>query len=254
MTPTEVRVAWDRTVCPVYEKNERHRSYKTEDDGKRHLVWLFKKSGPDLFNKALDEFFDAGVNCLQPKLPELLKTPEPLKDVFGNPLPNPYTTGDIEGQTILVQHDLKLASFYKSLAESPWRTWKAWRDENAQIGEIRRFRYNSEVHAVNPCANPKATKTELAKFEREHPDWMVKRCRWESQPITFPFKDTKNFNLTIYGKIGRNPIIGPLFAEMEQLETRYVTKAKMDAQRQLADAEAQLKKLHTGFATIGAVT
>ncbi|HZS19171.1 MAG TPA: hypothetical protein VFA51_14680 [Candidatus Udaeobacter sp.] len=261
MTTPEIKIGWDRNTRPQYEKHDRNRKYVAvnDDDAQRHLTSLLKScrkaatdGGGDLFAKALDQFFDCGVNCLQPPLPELPKAPEPIKDVFGNPLPNPHVTGDLQGQTILMQHSPTLASFYKNLAESPWQAWKAWEDEKARIEQIRRFTYNSEIHAVNPYADPKASKTQLAKFEKEHPDWMTERCKAEAQPIAFPFRNTKNFNLTIAGKIARNPIIGPLFAEMQQLETDYVEQAKRDAQREIEEARAKLEKMQRGFGMIGA--
>ena len=68
----------------------------------------------------------------QPKPPNELKAPEAWRDPWDNPLPNPYVTDDLKGQTLLTQRDPEFAKWLKKYAESPYEAACEWQDQQAQ--------------------------------------------------------------------------------------------------------------------------
>jgi hypothetical protein len=124
MTDAGISNIWKQQGFPAYVKMERNRLYALTDDARRHLVFLWracKELEPEnivkTFEWALERLSDAGVNCLQPPAPSELKAPEPWRDLWGNPLPNPWATKDLRSQSLLAQRDPALAEWLKKFAE-----------------------------------------------------------------------------------------------------------------------------------------
>jgi hypothetical protein len=107
---------WTHKVLPFYRDMERHRLYATTPDSKRFMAWLWRacaelepENPAKLFKWSLETLADeCAVNVLQPLPPNELKPPEPWRDLWGKPLPNPWMTKDLKSQSLLTQRDRRL--------------------------------------------------------------------------------------------------------------------------------------------------
>ena len=97
--------------------------------------------------------------------PSELKAPEAWKDPWGNPLPNPFATGDLQGQSLLTQRDPMLAEWLKKFAASPYAAASEWADKQAAVLKQKTLVYDSDTHAMNPYVN-NANETDKALFHR----------------------------------------------------------------------------------------
>lgn len=236
-----------------YAKHERARPYAMTRDAQRFLVWLWlgverlvePSESDTLFKWALEQFADAGINCLSPKPPSELKAPDAWRDPWGNPLPNPFATKDLKGQTLLTQRDPILAEWFKKFAESPYAAASEWADKQAQVLKKKALVYDADTHAVNPYVNG-ANETELGRFVRNADQATVERCKWEAKEVTFP--TGKNSNLTIQGQIAKNPRLNALWNSMQEAERTHIASAKAALQQQRIEAEARLKELQAADA------
>src|SRR5262245_32375180 len=109
LTPEQrINNIWTHKVLPFYRDMERNRLYASTPDSKRFMAWLWRscaelepENPAKLFKWALETLADeCGINVLQPPPPNELKAPEPWRDLWGNPLPNPWTTKDLESQSL----------------------------------------------------------------------------------------------------------------------------------------------------------
>ena len=252
ITQSGVDSMWKTHVAARYAKLKRARPYAATPDAKRFFVWLWtscERLAPDepgkLFESALVEFADkAGVNVLQPPPPSEVKPPEMWKDLWGNPLPNPFdkTSPDLKGQTLLTQRDPMLAEWLKAFAESPYTAATSWADKQAALLKQQAISYDADVHTtVNPYVKG-ANETEKAQFEKTAPPEVIERCKWEARPIEFPGAG-KNFNLTAQSKIATLPRLSALWDSMVEQEREYVASEKVTLQRQRSEAEQKLKAL-----------
>jgi hypothetical protein len=252
MTKEEIDNVWRQYVLPIYNRMERARLYAVNDDAKRHLVFLWRAcrdadadNAGELFQWALTKLADeCGTNVLQPLPPNELKPPEPERDMWGNPLPNPFVGSkpDLKGQTILMQRNPKLGELYKKAAESPWGAWADWCDGQAANLKLRAMKYDSDSHAGNVFANG-ASETEKAQFVKNADAATVERCKAEAVPVTFP--TGKGFNLTSQSQISRIPKLSALFNGMMEREREWRDGAKAKARADIESAQRSLKELET---------
>jgi hypothetical protein len=70
----------------------------------------------ELLNWSLERFTECGVNLLQSPPPAELKAPDMWRDLWGNPLPNPFQNNDLAGQTLVTRRDPILAKWLKKFA------------------------------------------------------------------------------------------------------------------------------------------
>jgi len=89
MTNENVNSAWLSQVRELYEKNPRHRSYALTPDSQRalaQLYWACLDASEDavtaqrMFEWAVEQFADAGVNVLRPRPQDELKPSEMWRD------------------------------------------------------------------------------------------------------------------------------------------------------------------------------
>jgi len=249
MTDDQISNVWRQYVLPVYVKNPRNRNYAVTPESRRQLVALYRAcrdssdstdQAQDLFAWAMNQFAEAGVNVLQPLPRDELHPPEMERDIFGNPLPNPFVTNDLQGQSILQTRNPRLATLCKQIAESPWKAWADWQDRCTANLKKRGFKYDADTHKTNFYVTGFTNETERGRFEREHTD-VVEQLKAEAHPVGFPVG--KEFNLTLQSKIARTPKLAALFDGMRRHEQQVITEARMAAQEQRAKAEAELKKL-----------
>lgn len=146
-------------------------------------------------------------------MPNELKAPEAWRDPWGNPLPNPLATGDLQGQTLLMKRDAALGEWLKKFAESPYAAACEWRDKEAAILKQKALSYDADTHRVNVFANG-ANETDKATFVKNAPPEVVERCKWEATPVAFP--TAKNFNLTAQSKIATVPRLSALWTAMTE--------------------------------------
>jgi hypothetical protein len=135
MDNTDTTALWKNLVSPQYQDHPRSHDYALTPEAQRQLVALYracqdtdKEHASELFKWALQALADLGVNVLQPRPPAELKPPSNWTDLWGNPLPNPFTSGDVKGQTILTQRDPELAKWLKKFAENPIVATAEWQD------------------------------------------------------------------------------------------------------------------------------
>jgi hypothetical protein len=248
ITNEGVNNMWRTHVSQRYAKLERARPYAQTRDSQRFLVWLWmacEKVAPDnpaeLFQSSLEQFADkAGVNVLQPAPPNELKPPEMWKDLWGNPLPNPFATKDLKGQTLLTQRDPQLAEWLKAFAESPYAAATSWADKQAAVLKQKALTYDADTHKMNIYVNG-ANETDKAQFVKNAPPEVAERCKWEAKPVTFP--QAKDFDLTQQSKIASVPRLSALWNAMTEQEREYVTAEKAALQQQQSEAAARLKAL-----------
>jgi hypothetical protein len=247
MTQQGIDSIWKTHLAGRYAKTKRSRPYALSNDAKRWITWLWlacERVQPDnpgeLFESSLAQFADAGVNVLQPAPPADIKPPEMWKDIWGNPLPNPFATKDLKGQTLLAQRDPQLAKWLKAFAESPYTAATSWSDEQATLLKRKALVYDSDTHTVNPWVNG-ANETEKAKFVRNADKAAIERCQWEAKPVTFPH--AQDFDLTAQSKIASVPRLSALWNAMTTQEGEYVTAEKAALQRQRQEAETRLHAL-----------
>jgi hypothetical protein len=249
MNETQINQLWEKTASPRYQKNPRNRRYNVSPEAKRQIaaLWLSCKDtcegddekATELFAWALEEFEKAGVNVLQPSAPADHKPPEMWKDIWGNPLPNPFQTNDLRGQTIVMQRDPGLAKWLKAFATDPYGAATSWADMKAQNLHLQSIKYDENTHLANVFANG-SNETAKAKFTKDHPE-LVERLKFEAQPVAFPVG--KTFDLTIQSRIAKNPKLGALLRGLDMHEKAFVEEARATAQAQRQAAEDQLKKL-----------
>jgi hypothetical protein len=228
---------------------ERHRLYATTPDARRFMAWLWRacaelepENPRDLFKWALEQFADVGVNCLQPSPPTELKAPEPWRDLWGNPLPNPFAKGaeDLKAQSLLVQRDPGLAEWLKKFAESPYAAACEWADMQGARLTQKAVKYDADAHAANVFCNG-ASETDKAQFVRNADKAVLERCKWEAQPIEFP--TGKSFNLTAQSKIARNPKLNGLFNAANNYEREWREGARAKARADIETAKKNLQDL-----------
>jgi hypothetical protein len=255
ITEQGVRNLWEKGgVAARYNKLERARPYATTPDARRFVVWAWlscERLAPDepakLFAWALEKFADeAGVNVLQPAVPNELKPPERWKDIWGNPLPNPFATGDLKGQTLVTQRDPMLAEWLKAFAENPYTAATSWADKQAAVLKQKAITYDADSHALNPYVNG-ADETEKAQFHKNAPPEVIERCTWEARPIEFPGAG-KTFNLTAQSKISAIPRLSAIWDSMVEAERSYVAFEKATLRQQREQAELRLKALEAADA------
>jgi len=244
MTNADIDRMWENVVRPLYIKNPRHREYNLSPDAKRQMVALYRAcrdldgdNAASTFEWAIEKLADAGVNVLQPPPPDELRAPEPERDVFGNAMPNPWETKDLNGQRILTQRNPKLAALSKKLAENKWQAWADWQDEQAAVLKERATKYDSEMHKRNVYANG-ANETEVGNFTKSSPD-LVPLFQRESRPVTFPIGKTRH--LTTEGQIARTPKLAALVDGMKLHDEAFVADARAAARVKVEQAQQELK-------------
>jgi hypothetical protein len=253
ITQSGVDSMWKTHVGARYAKLPRARPYALSNDAKRFIVWLWmacEKVAPDnpadLFKSSLEQFADAGINVLQPATPNELKAPEAWRDPWGNVLPNPFATGDLQGQSLLSKRDSMLAQWLKKFADSPYAAACEWQDAQAAIEKKKALSYDSDSHQLNVFVNG-ANETEKAQFFRNAPPEVVERCKWEARPIEFPTAG-KNFDLTKQSKILSVPRLSALWDAMVEEEREFVAAEKVALRQQRSEAESRLRALEAADA------
>jgi len=215
---------------------------------KRFMAWLWRacaelepENPAKLFKWSLETLADeCAVNVLQPLPPNELKPPEPWRDLWGKPLPNPWMTKDLKSQSLLTQRDPPLAEWMKKFAESPYEAACEWADKQAAVLKQKAMKYDSDSHLANVFANG-ASETDKALFVRNADKAVLERCKWEAQPIEFP--TAKNFNLTAQGKIARNPKLNGLFSAANNYERDWREGARAKARADIEAAKKNLQEL-----------
>jgi hypothetical protein len=252
LTNEGVNNMWRTHVAARYNKLERARPWGITPDAKRFLVWLWvscERLAPDepdkLFSWALEQLADAcQLNVLQPAAPTELKAPDQWRDPWNNPLPNPWVTGDLQGQSLLTKRDPQLASWLKAFAKSPYLAASEWADTQAKLLKQKALSYDADSHQANIFANPNASETDKALFVLNAPPEVIEQCRREAKEIEFP--TAKNFNLTAQSKIATIPRLSALWDSMVEEERQYVTAEKAALSKQRTEAEMRLKALEAG--------
>jgi hypothetical protein len=240
---------WRAHVGARYNKLERARPWGLNDDAKRHLVWLWQscneldsENAGKLFETSLEQLADiVGLNVLQPLSPNELKAPELWRDLWANPLPNPWATKDLKSQSLVMQRDPVLGEWLKKFAESPYAAAAEWQDKQAAILKQKALNYDADSHRANVFANG-ASETEKAQFVKNAPAHVVERARWEAWPIEFPTAG-KGFSLTAQGRISRIPQLSGLFNAMLQREHNWRVAARAKARADIETAKRNLQNL-----------
>ena len=254
ITQNGVDSMWKTHVSQRYAKLARARPYATPPDAKRFLVWLWltcerldEKEPGKLFASSLEQFADqCSINVLQPKPPTEVKPPERWKDIWGNPLPNPFATGDLKGQTLVAQRAPELAKWLKAFATDPYGAATSWEDGQAALLKQQAITYDNDTHVANPYVNG-ANETDMGKFMKNASPELVERCKWESKEVEFPGAG-KNFNLTAQSKIATIPRLSAIWDSMVSQEREYVATERATLQRQRIEAESRLKALEAADA------
>ena len=254
ITQSGVDSMWKTHVSQRYAKLARARPYAVAPDAKRFLVWLWmtcerldEKEPGKLFAPSLEKLADeCGVNVLQPAPPTEVKAPERWKDIWGNPLPNPFQTGDLKGQTLVQQRAPELAKWLKAFATDPYGAATSWEDGQAALLKQQAVTYDADTHIANPYVTG-TNKTDMGRFIKNASPELVARCQWEAKPVEFPGAG-KNFNLTAQSKISTIPRLSAIWDSMISQEREYVTSEKATLQRQQAEAAARLKALESADA------
>jgi hypothetical protein len=223
---------------------------RTYDVHSNYLVWLWQSCSQlaqppqepaDLFKWTLETLADTcGVNVLQPSPPSELKPPEAWSDLWGNPLPNPWATKDLKGQSLLSKRDAPLAEWLQKFAESPYGAAVEWADKQAPALKQRALSYNSDSHRANVFVNG-ANESEKGNFVRNADAATLERCKWEAKEIQFPVG--KGYNLTQQGKISTIPRLQALFTAAQNCEREWREGARMKARQEIEAAQKNLKDL-----------
>jgi hypothetical protein len=254
MTETQIENVWRQYVLPVYNKNERHRLYAITPASKRQLVALYRacsdstdstEQAQELFRWSLERFTECGINVLQPPPPSELEPPKMWLDLWGKPLANPFLSKDVRAQTLVVQRDPMLAKWLKKFAADPFGAVCGWQDEQANNLKQRTTKYDGDTHAGNPYVRGFTNETERGRFEREHPD-LVEQLKREAIPVAFPTGEA--FNLTLQGRIAKNPKLNALAAGMRRHEVQDIQEARTAAKEAREKAEQEIKKLEAQIA------
>jgi hypothetical protein len=233
---------WLRT----YRSHPRNREYALTDEAKRDLETLFMACGQDK-----NAFFDAmetlsgsyGLNIVRPCPKANWEPPPPLKDSTGQPLPNPWTTGNKKDQDALMKADHELASHLRALAENPYA--HQLKLDAAEASRVRWNKANSEYdHASNPFVS--GDRAAQAAFIRAcEEDWTPERKEIylrETAPVSIPlFGPRVTQNRTVIHQIGHdgnNRLLKLILAGQERQKViDLVEYQKAEAQRH-EDAKA----------------
>ena len=125
----------------------------------------------------------------QKAIPEALLNP-----LTGAPLNNPWESGDMKSQALLLERQPDLAELYRKMSEDPFGTVFALRDQDARRKELAGIVYGAEQHRANPftrrAPDDAGAMAEQAAFIASHSPTIIDVWKLESRPISFPWSSS----------------------------------------------------------------
>ena len=256
--PKKLRLSAMKFAEEAYSKVKNNRAYALDEQGKIALGALARamfekriaegRSETDAPPTSWQEFFTiieklaaAGANVLQKRPGDPKPTPKPWFDpVTNEPLPNPWKTNNLKGQTILQQRDPDLAAHYKAMAADDYGTLAKMQDAEAARIAMEQIPYGENEHAINPFRAD--DQTAQAAFIKNAPPGFAEFCKNEAKDVEIPLFG-KNRNITVEGKMAKDPATFALLKVAQQIHESWNTEDLATAKQQKAEAEAALKKL-----------
>jgi len=257
-TPEQLRKAALSFALEAYGKTKNNRAYALPDEAKVALGALARamfvrrieegRSHTDAKPTSWQEFFsiiqrlaDAGANVLQRRPGEAKPLPKPWLDPITNePLPNPWKTKNLKGQSILQKRDPALAAHFQAMSEDDYGTLAKYQDAEAARVATEQIPYGETEHAVNPFRVDDLAGQ--SAFIKSAPAALVEFYRSEAQDVEIPLFG-KNRNLTVESRLAKDPAT---FAFMKVAQTIRDTWAREDraaAQAKRDAANAEIKRL-----------
>jgi hypothetical protein len=224
---------------PVFGVLARAMFQRRAAEGRSDMDGKPPSSHQEFFNLAA-ALNQAGCNLLQRRPGDAPPSPKPWTDpVTGEQLPNPWKTKNLKGQSLLEQRDPALAAHFKAMAEDPYGTLAKMQDAEAQRQSLSSIPYSANEHQLNPFLGN--NETAKAEFVKRDPD-LAKFYEEEAKPVEIPIFG-KNKNLTIAGKLAKDPRMAALVQLAARIHEQWLAEDKLAAQQQRAAAEEALKKL-----------
>jgi len=205
-----------------------------------------KPTPQEEFSSIIRKLADAGVNVLQKRPGDAPPTLKPWLDpVTGTALPNPWVTKDLRAQSLLQKRDPALAEHYKKMSSDPYGTLAAYQDAEAARTALAQIPYGENEHAVNPFRTN--DQTAQAAFVKNAPPGLVEFCKSEAHDVEVPLFG-KNRNLTIEGRLAKDPEMGGLIKIGQQIYENWRAEDKMAAEAQRAAANEAIRRLEASAA------
>ena len=189
---------------------------------------------------ALFEKLDAaGCNLIQKRPADAEKLPEVWRNpVTGDPLPPPQGPDE---RGILAKHDPELLKWYDDMAKAPYKTTMEHRERETQRSALAAIPYGESEHKGNPFRG--TNESAKAAFLKRDPE-LAKFYEQEVKPAQVPLFGA-NRNLTILGKLARDPGTNATIKVAGEIYKTWREHDRNLAEQQVAEAQAQLKKLET---------
>jgi hypothetical protein len=262
---TRKRLAAADFAVQAYAKMKHNRSYALGSEARDVLGILAKalherrseEGRSDLDGKqptSWQEFFDligslnaAGCNLLQRRPGDPPPVPTPWRDPATNELlPNPWTTKNLKGQSILERRDPALAAHFKAMAEDPYGTIARMQDAAAERQARQSVPYGQREHASNPFLATKTNETAKGAFVKRDP-LLAEFYQEEAAPVSIPIFG-KNKNQTVVGRLVKDPHTSGLVQLAERIYEQWQAADRAAALKQRAVAEELLRRLEGAVA------
>jgi hypothetical protein len=259
-TPQQLRLAAMKFSEEAYGKMRHHRLYATNEQGKVALAALARamflrrieegRSHMDATPTPWEEFFgivqklsDAGANVLQKRPGDPKPLPKPWLDPITNePLPNPWKTKNLKGQTILQQRDPDLAAHFQAMAEDDCGTLAKMQDEAAARASLEAIPYGETEHSMNVFRGN--DQTAQAQFIKNAGPGLVEFFKNEARDVEVPLFG-RNRNLTIESRLAKDARTLALLKVAQQVRETWAREDTRAAQAQRDAANAEIERLKT---------
>lgn len=238
----------------AYEKMPHHRSYALDEQAKAALAALARamfqrraaEGRADMDGKppsSHQEFFgiierlnEAGCNLLQRKPNDAPPIPKPWTNpIDGSALAPPKTPDE---RAVLAKTDPELLQWFDRMAKSPYKAVAEMREAEAQRQSLMSVVYGQTEHQLNPYRG--SNETAKGEFMKRDP-LLAKFYEEEARDVELPI--FKNKNLTVIGKLAKDPSTASLVQLAERIHDQWQAADKATALEQRAAAEEALKKL-----------
>jgi isopentenyldiphosphate isomerase len=195
--------------------------------GEKPFAWLLHKLG------------EIGCNVLQERPTDQKPLPKPWTNPITNePLPPPEGPDE---RAALERLDPELLRWFDEMKESPYKTVAAYRAAEAERQALGVIQYREAEHKLNPYLGKSETaKAHLAKRDPA----LAKFYERESNPVLLPLFG-KNKDLTVSGKLVKDPFMSAIVKIAEQVHERWRTEDHQSAIAQRTAAEQALKRLES---------
>jgi hypothetical protein len=202
-------VTQERSIRAL-KQHSRNRAYALDENNPtllRHADFLLRSCteahplrDEELLCETVEEAVELGFcNAFKPRpIPEPGPIVRPRDPVTGEYLPDYWQTGDVKGQTFLLQHYPEWAEYCRRMKEDGPGYLRELKEKEQRRQVVNRTNgdYDAEAHKANPFTTD--NKTDQSAFALNFPEYVWRIYQREAQPVSLEPLFT---NQTLLGKI-----------------------------------------------------